>query len=102
MDVKACYISRPVPFGSHTNSNATRIYSDMKKVPISNNKILEQIIKHVPMWSSDPIIWVNQVPYKIKIIQCSSNSVYLYQIGMYKTKSNMLRYVNVRLVYLSF
>jgi hypothetical protein len=82
MPVIACYISKSVELiDEKKDINKTKkILNDFKRVSIYNNYILDAIIESYDNWDESPIIWVDNFPYKIKIIERTKHYVIMLQM----------------------
>jgi hypothetical protein len=82
--VKTCQITLPLDKDDTGN--------DMYKwmfVPAQKNKILDAIIEVRDKWHNSPVIWVNNCPYRIKVIAENNDTIILWQIclGVYYKRS---------------
>lgn len=74
--VTACFISLAV------DNKAPIIYDDLKQVGRKNNKILDAIMNAKSSWDKSPLIWVDNYPYKIRLIERSSSYAILLQMNV--------------------
>jgi hypothetical protein len=76
--VMDCYISKSVEMG-HDSS----ILNDLRRVPVTNNIVLQKIMECQGIWSESPIIWVDNTPYKLVLVYASRREAVMYQVNMY-------------------
>lgn len=82
MIVSKCFISKPVQVLRNITPNCSKteyILNHFKEVSVTNNKILNEIIKCQIIWNIQPIIFVNGLFYKIEICNIDNNHITLYQ-----------------------
>lgn len=79
-----CYISKSVtPEDERKNkSQSQSILNNMVQVRTENNKIFDAIMEAAMKWDSSPIVWVSNMPYKIKVIKREPNNVLLHQCAI--------------------
>ncbi len=84
MAVISCKISLPVTSGDEKQdkSKADIVLNNLRSVPVSSNKILNAIMSVSDKWETSPVVWVDNVPYKIKLLQVAKNKVCLLQMPM--------------------
>jgi hypothetical protein len=84
MPVISCKISLPVTLGEEKqNKQKTDItLSNLRPVSVHRNKILDAIMSEQERWETSPIIWVDNIPYKIKLLKASNQKVCLLQMPM--------------------
>lgn len=81
MKPSMCFISKSVSDHHIKDKNqAEAIFNDMQMVPIENNSILDEIMRNRYNWSSNPTIFVNNIPYKLKLLEVTNKSVTMYQM----------------------
>ncbi len=85
-----CYISKSVtPDDEKQNkAHSQTILNNMVQVRTDNNKILHAILDASSKWNTSPIIWVSNVPYKIKLIERAEKYVILHQCAIRYKYSN--------------
>lgn len=54
----------------------------MQQVRTENNEILDAILEASYKWDSSPVVWVSNIPYKIKLIKRAENYVLLHQCAI--------------------
>jgi hypothetical protein len=80
--VSACFISLPVDAGCIKDSKATSILNDLKQVGTKQNKVLDAIMASRNSWDKSPIVWVENYPYKIRVVELASSFVILLQMNV--------------------
>ncbi len=66
--VKKCCISQAVEM-SVSPAMQRSLLTDTRPVSVAKNPILSAIMEARPIWYSSPIVWVNKVPYQIKLVK---------------------------------
>lgn len=84
MAVISCKISLLVTVGEEKQNKKKTdiILNNLKPVSICRNRILDAIMSEQEKWGTSPIIWVDNIPYKIKLLQVSTQKVCLLQMPM--------------------
>jgi len=79
---KKCFISKSISIEEIRNNknNEIKILNNIQEVSINDNIHLDTILKAYIYWNTNPTIFVDTTPYKIKILKLSRNSVELLQI----------------------
>jgi hypothetical protein len=82
MAVVACYITKSVELIEERKDieKSKSILNNFEKVNVNNNYILDAILESYDTWDKSPIIWVDNFPYKIKIIEKTKKQVIMYQM----------------------
>lgn len=103
--VKTCAITLPV-IKDDSNSVAGKHLAKWMYVPVANNKILTAILDARCNWDKSPVVWVNDCPYRIKVIKADADCVFLWQIclGVHYKRSGKECYhvINKRQVRIDF
>lgn len=97
---KACFISRAVDAfdkGPHID----RVLKDLVRVSTQQNNILKAIMEVQHKWDTKPIVWVNELAYKIIIIKRNYNRVSMYQMSLH-FEGNRYNIINKRVVEVHF
>jgi hypothetical protein len=86
----SCFISKSVtPDDEKKNKAHTQtILNDMAQVNTNNNKILDAILEASYKWDASPIVWVENMPYRIQLIKRNDTSVILHQCAIRYYYSN--------------
>jgi hypothetical protein len=58
------------------------ILNNLRPVSVYRNRILDAIMSEQEKWATSPIVWVDNMPYKIKLLQVSKQKVCLLQMPM--------------------
>lgn len=84
MAVISCKISLLVTLGEEKQNKQKTdiILNNLRPVSVCCNRILDAIMSEKERWGLSPIIWVDNMPYKIKLLQASKQKVYLLQMPM--------------------
>lgn len=92
MAVSACFISLPVISGDDSD-----ILNNLAPVSVDNNKILNAIMDAFGTWEKSPVVWVENFPYRIKLLEHTNNHAILLQIclGVYYKPSGKECYYNI-------
>jgi hypothetical protein len=108
MKAYACKISLPV-----TNAEiradvqkADKILNDVRPVSVKYNVLLDAIMCKMNEWKTSPIIWVDNYPYRIVLLDQKNDSATLLQVCLgvyYKTNGKETYYViNKRKVVINY
>lgn len=102
----ACFISRPVAAGSHMTPEQERILANLAPVNVRNNAVLTAILAARGRWAANPIVWVDNFPYKLKVVRETAGWVELLQMPVrveYKTSGKeVYQVISKRLVRIVF
>jgi hypothetical protein len=60
----------------------------MMQVRTDDNEILDAILEVSNKWDASPIVWVKDMPYKIKLVHRTERYVVLYQYAINYKYSN--------------
>lgn len=91
LKVIKCKISLPVLLSEEKQDPlyAESVLQDLKAVPTNGNAILHRIMEAKSSWAKSPIVWVDNFPYKIKVIQQTQNRAVMFQMAIkYTYKTN--------------
>lgn len=108
MAVYACRISRPVTSEELKADwvGCEFTLSDTFPVSVHRNRILDAIMERSDCWETSPIVWVENQPYRISLLERTERHAVLLQVclGVYYKKSGKENYfvINKRKVELSF
>jgi hypothetical protein len=98
MAVTACYISRPITSSEEQKDrNVLKVLDNLVPVSTNNNKILMAIMDAYGTWEHSPIVWVDNFPYRIKLLEHTSKHAIMLQIclGVYYKSSGKECYYNI-------
>lgn len=103
--VKTCAITVAVTKEDH-DELASKNLARWMYVPTANNKILAAILDARSNWDKSPVVWVENCPYRIKVITADDRCVFLWQIclGVHYKRSGKECYhiINKRQVKIDF
>ena len=83
MNPVMCEITRPFTLDNIVDN----FYS---RVSVNRNPILKAIMEVKDSWNSSPIIWVDNHPYRIQIINETKYQVLLYQMALFLNGNDYL------------
>jgi len=103
--VEACCISRSVSVNGE-NQDEHIVLMDMRPVGVHRNPILDAIMKVRRDWPRSPVVWVNNSPYKIKVLQDNDQCTMLLQMSVRlfvgKNGKEHYKIVNKRMVMIRY
>lgn len=102
INVHSCAISLPVN-GRTPKHKAEVILHDMAWVSVERNPILKEIVKWFDIWDTNPIFYVNNIPYRMELIYKSDAYAELYQMGIkWVNDNNGYEVINKRRVIITY
>lgn len=79
-NVRSCFISLSVTYGTQKLHEQDIIFQDLSPVRVKGNKVLIAILEAYDIWDRSPLIWIDNFPYKIKILKQTESYVDLLQM----------------------
>ncbi len=74
-----CFISRSVNIGDEKDKSEKTL-NNLLEVSVNHNSRLQAIMGAQLMWMSSPTIFIDETPYKIKILELIPNKITLLQM----------------------
>ena len=82
------------------------VFQSFKEVPVANNELLKAIMEVQHTWNTSPVVWVDDFPYKIKLVERTPRCALLCQMCLDFTMRNngkkVYRVANKRMVKVVF